>query len=127
MNYLKMSIYWIEYSINNRKDQEFIAPGVLKGDGAKRSTKEEMYCNCVKFSPTGDSWAVASSQGLIIYSLDPTLSFDPFDLKEEVTPISIKYALAGEELIAACMNGSIYVWEPKDGDLLIYSLLYSCC
>ena len=81
----------------HRKDQEFIAPGVLKGDGAKRTTKEEMYCNCVKFSPTGDSWAVASSQGLIIYSLDPSLSFDPFDLKEEVTPTSIKYALAGEE------------------------------
>ena len=27
----------------HRKDQEFIAPGVLKGDGAKRTTKEEMY------------------------------------------------------------------------------------
>ena len=33
----------------------------------------------------------------MVYSLDPTLTFDPFDLNEDVTPDSIRYAIAGEE------------------------------
>ena len=35
--------------------------------------------------------------------------------------VSLDWRRDGEELIAACMNGSIYVWEPKDGNFyLIY-------
>lgn len=33
----------------------------------------------------------------MLYSLDPTLAFDPFDLQEDVTPRSVYYALAAEE------------------------------
>ena len=33
----------------------------------------------------------------MLYSLDPTLAFDPFDLQEDVTPRSVHYALAAEE------------------------------
>lgn len=107
-----------------RKDQEFIAPGVLKGDGAKRSTKEEIYCNCVKFSPAGDIWAAATSQGLMIYSLDPTLSFDPFDLKEDVTPDSIKYAIAGEEWSKALIY-SLHLNEEDSIQLVLQSVPFS--
>ncbi|KAM7454198.1 hypothetical protein BLSTO_05046 [Blastocystis sp. subtype 1] len=79
------------------EDDGYAAPGVLKGDGAKRSARDEIYCNAVRFSPTGEMWAAASSQGLMVYSLDPSLAFDPFDLTEDVTPDAIRYALAGEE------------------------------
>ena len=44
-----------------REDDGFAAPGALKGDAAKRSVREEIYCNVVKFSPTGELWAAASS------------------------------------------------------------------
>ena len=82
---------------DDTEEKQFLDPGVLKGDGAKRSLRDEIYCNAVKFSPAGDVWAAASSQGLMVYSLDPTLTFDPFDLNEDVTPDSIRYAIAGEE------------------------------
>lgn len=108
---------WLIY----RNDQEFSAPGVLKGDGAKRTAKEEIYCNCVKFSPAGDIWAAATSQGLVIYSLDPTLSFDPFDLKEDVTPDSIKYALAGEEWSKALIY-SLHLNEEESIRLVLQSV-----
>lgn len=78
-------------------EERFRVPGALKGDGAKRSLREEIYCTAVKFSPAGDAWAAASSQGLLVYALDASLAFDPFDLAEDVTPASIRYALAGEE------------------------------
>lgn len=83
--------------MRRREDDGYAAPGVLKGDGAKRSARDEIYCNAVRFSPTGEMWAAASSQGLMVYSLDPSLAFDPFDLTEDVTPDAIRYALAGEE------------------------------
>ena len=107
-----------------RNDETFIAPGVLKGDGAKRSAKEEIYCNCVKFSPSGDIWAAATSQGLMIYSLDPTLSFDPFDLKEEVTPDSIKYAIAGEEWNKALVY-SLHLNEEDSIKFVLQSVPFS--
>ena len=79
------------------EDPQFLVPGALKGDGAKRSLREEIYCNAVKFAPSGELFAAASSQGLMIFSLDPSLAFDPFDLHEDVTPDAVNYALAGEE------------------------------
>ena len=87
---------------------------MLKGDGAKRSLRDEIYCNAVKFSPSGDAWAAASSQGLMVYTLDPSLTFDPFDLDEDVTPASIRYALAGEEwskalIYALHLNEEAYI------------------
>ena len=79
------------------EDPQFLVPGALKGDGAKRSLREEIYCNAVKFAPSGELFAAASSQGLMIFSLDPSLAFDPFDLHEDVTPDAVNYALAGED------------------------------
>ena len=76
--------------------------------------REEIYCNVVKFSPTGELWAAASIQGLMVYSLDPSLAFDPFDLTEEVTPDAIRYAIAGEEWGKAL----IYALHLNEEDLI---------
>ena len=84
-------------SLTSSDGSSYLVPGALKGDGAKRSLREEIYCSAVKFSPAGDVFAAATSQGLMLYSLDPTLAFDPFDLQEDVTPRSVHYALAAEE------------------------------
>lgn len=45
-------------------------PGVLKGDMASRNFKPEVRVFSVRFSPTGQSWAAATTEGLLIYSLD---------------------------------------------------------
>ncbi|CAG8436665.1 6377_t:CDS:10 [Ambispora gerdemannii] len=64
-------------------------PGTQKGDLSVRKTNPVIRTKSVKFSPTGRSWAAASTEGLIIYSLDETLLFDPFELEIDITPVSV--------------------------------------
>lgn len=45
-------------------------PGVQKGDMASRNFKPEVRVFSVRFSPTAQSWAAASTEGLLIFSLD---------------------------------------------------------
>ncbi len=42
---------------------------------------------------TGRAWAGCSTEGVVIYSLDDTLIFDPFMLEEDITPESIRREL----------------------------------
>lgn len=79
-------------------------PGAQKGDLSKRRYRREARTNCVRFSATGHSWAAASTEGLLIYSLDEGTTFDPFDLTLDLTPDAILETLAkGEHLIALIM------------------------
>ncbi|XP_055921659.1 periodic tryptophan protein 2 homolog [Eupeodes corollae] len=72
-------------------------PGVQKGDMASRSFKPEINVYCVRFSPTGQSWAAACTEGLMVYSLDKGVVFDPFDLSIEVTPKATIESLKDKE------------------------------
>lgn len=45
-------------------------PGVQKGDMASRNFKPEVKVFCVKFSPTGQAFAAACTEGLCVYTLD---------------------------------------------------------
>ncbi|KAJ1871468.1 U3 snoRNP protein, partial [Coemansia sp. RSA 486] len=65
-------------------------PGVKSGDKSNRLLKPEARTRDVKFSPTGRQWAAASTEGLLIYSLDETITFDPYELDEDVTPDTIR-------------------------------------
>jgi periodic tryptophan protein 2 len=76
-------------------------PGARAGDMSKRKYRPEARTKCVRFSPTGRSWAAASTEGLLIYSLDDLLSFDPFDLELEITPSSILSTLAEKHYLKA--------------------------
>lgn len=49
----------------------------------------------------GRAWAAATTEGLMIYSLDSSMVFDPFDLDIEVTPNSTRKALAKGEYSTA--------------------------
>ncbi|KAL2002671.1 hypothetical protein VTN02DRAFT_6206 [Thermoascus thermophilus] len=64
-------------------------PGVKRGDAAARTTRPEVRVSAVAFSPTGRSFCAASTEGLLIYSLDTEFVFDPFDLDIDITPDSI--------------------------------------
>ncbi|WOO81019.1 Periodic tryptophan protein 2 [Vanrija pseudolonga] len=79
-------------------------PGAQKGDLSKRKYKRDARTNCVRFSATGRSWAAASTEGLLLYSLDESTTFDPIDLSLDLTPESTLETLAkGEHLIALVM------------------------
>lgn len=41
---------------------------------------------CLKIAPTGRSWAAATTEGVLMYSIDESLIFDPVDLDVDVTP-----------------------------------------
>ncbi|KAJ3185825.1 hypothetical protein HDU85_001194 [Gaertneriomyces sp. JEL0708] len=76
-------------------------PGVQKGDASLRKTRPAAYTKGVRFSPTGRAWAAASTEGLLIYTLDETLTFDPFDLEIDITPDAILEALAEKSYLRA--------------------------
>ena len=52
---------------------------------------------------TGRSWAATSTEGLLIYSLDHNLVFDPYDLEMEITPSNVKKTLQEEDYSTAVM------------------------
>ncbi|EEB95291.1 hypothetical protein MPER_05758, partial [Moniliophthora perniciosa FA553] len=47
------------------------------------------------------AWAAASTEGLLIYSLDETVTFDPFDLTIDLTPESVLEVLSDGEYLKA--------------------------
>ncbi|RWV99034.1 hypothetical protein GW17_00038086 [Ensete ventricosum] len=48
---------------------------------------------CLKIAPTGRSWAAATTEGVLIYSIDESFVFDPTDLDVDVTPAAVDEAL----------------------------------
>ncbi|KAI0472163.1 WD40-repeat-containing domain protein [Xylariaceae sp. FL0804] len=64
-------------------------PGSKRGgDPSARKKLPEVKVTGVGFSAAGTSFCAASTEGLLIYSLDDDLQFDPFDLNMEITPAS---------------------------------------
>jgi periodic tryptophan protein 2 len=47
----------------------------------------------ILFSPTGRSWSLLTPEGILIYSLDASLLFDPFDLTPDLSAESVRSAL----------------------------------
>lgn len=88
-----------ESDLEDRMD--YSLPGATRGDMSKRRYRQEARTKCVRFSPTGRSWAAASTEGLLIYSLDDSAAFDPFDLDIDVTPQSLLTVLAKREFLKA--------------------------
>ncbi|XP_004602545.1 periodic tryptophan protein 2 homolog [Sorex araneus] len=68
-------------------------PGVKKGDMSSRHFKPEIRVTSLRFSPTGHCWAATTTEGLLIYSLDTQLLFDPYQLDTSVTPARVRAAL----------------------------------
>ncbi|THH13422.1 hypothetical protein EW146_g6791 [Bondarzewia mesenterica] len=76
-------------------------PGAQRGDLSKRRYKQEARTRCIRFAPTGRAWAAASTEGLLIYSVDDALAFDPFDLTMELTPQSVLATLQARSYLQA--------------------------
>ncbi|XP_030758339.1 periodic tryptophan protein 2 homolog [Sitophilus oryzae] len=108
-------------------------PGVRKGDMASRIIKPEVRVFSLQFSPTGEQWAAATTEGLLIYSLTAGLIFDPWDLQLGITPMAVKNAIKEEDFsnaltMAIKINEANIIQEViesipiKDVELLISNL-----
>lgn len=76
-------------------------PGTNRGDLSARKTRPEVRVPAVAFAPTGRAFCAASTEGLLLYSLDATIQFDPFDLDITITPETISSTLAAQDLVKA--------------------------
>lgn len=52
---------------------------------------------CLRIAPTGRSWAAATTEGVLIYSIDESFIFDPTDLDMDVTPEAVDLALSEDQ------------------------------
>ncbi|KAI9828417.1 MAG: hypothetical protein M1832_002845 [Thelocarpon impressellum] len=79
-------------------------PGTKRGDPSLRKQRPEVRVTGVAFSPSNAAFCAASTEGLLVYSLDPGVAFDPIDLSVDITPASTLAALSrGEYLMAVLM------------------------
>lgn len=73
-------------------------PGSTRGgDPSARKKMPEVRVTGVGFAPTGRSFCAASTEGLLIYSLDTTPLFDPIDLDLAITPASTLHVLTADK------------------------------
>ncbi|XP_060576398.1 periodic tryptophan protein 2 homolog [Ruditapes philippinarum] len=89
--------------VDSEEGKDLSLPGVKKGDMSSRHWKPEVRVSSVRFSPTGRAWAATTTEGLLMYSLDSNLVFDPFDLDIDITPSNVKKTLAKGEHSTALM------------------------
>eukprot|EP01133_Synstelium_polycarpum_P003452 gene3452-3926_t len=89
-----------DFADDEDRNKEFL-PGAQRGDLSKRSTKKKAKTHGIAVSPTGRAWAATTTDGLMIYSLDETLFFDPTDLSMDISPKSIRQTLADEDYLRA--------------------------
>ncbi|KAK2763079.1 hypothetical protein FQN54_009712 [Arachnomyces sp. PD_36] len=99
-------------------------PGVRRGDAAARTTRPEVRVTAVAFAPTGRSFCACSTEGLLIYSLDTTLVFDPFDLDISITPASILATLEASKSTSTTTTSSTNE-EPTDNPSFLKALIMS--
>lgn len=77
-----------DYEEEKRRAAESL-PGVTSRREIRRA-----QTRCIRFSPTGRTWAAMTSEGLMVYSADLhwTSDFDPMALEVEVTEESVRQA-----------------------------------
>ncbi|CAD6593521.1 MAG: hypothetical protein ASARMPRED_007625 [Alectoria sarmentosa] len=78
-------------------------PGATRGDLSVRRTQPEVRVPAVAFSPTGRAFCAASTEGLLVYSLDHALQFDPFDLDINITPALTLQAIKEKDFLLALL------------------------
>ena len=76
-------------------------PGATRGDASARRTRPEVRVPAVAFSPTGRQFCAASTEGLLLYSLDNIFQFDPFDLDIDITPATTMAAIKAQDYLRA--------------------------
>ena len=76
-------------------------PGARRGDKSTRRQKLDVRVPAIAFSPTGTGFCAASTEGLLVYSLDNAQQFDPFELDINITPTSTLESIAKRDYLRA--------------------------
>lgn len=76
-------------------------PGSSRGDLSRRKARPGVRVTAVGFAPTGRAFCAASTEGLLVYSIDHALQFDPFDLDITITPASTLEVLGRRDYLRA--------------------------
>ncbi|KAJ3109064.1 hypothetical protein HDU97_009182 [Phlyctochytrium planicorne] len=97
-------------------------PGVRNGDMSLRKSNLQVLTKGVRFSPNGRTWAAASTEGLLIYSLDDAIMFDPYDLQIDITPESIQEALVESKDYLKALVMAFRLGEKQFIDLVYLSI-----
>lgn len=86
-------------NVENRLDRTL--PGATRSTASYMIGRPEIRVPAVAFSPAGNAFCAATTEGLLIYSLDNVLQFDPFDLDIMVTPSTTLQTLAEHDYVRA--------------------------
>lgn len=98
INRRKMTEFGNMALVEDRSDGTAVKlPGTKARDMSSRTIKLEVRVSGLRFSPTGRSFSAVTTEGLLIYSLDRHLVFDPFLLETKITPQSIRKDLRAHE------------------------------
>jgi len=112
------SFQGMDETINRRKMTEFgnlatiedrTAGTSLKLAGSKvtdkssRTLQLQVRVSQLQFAPTGRSFTAVTTEGLLVYSLDRQLVFDPVDLAISITPQRVRRELEKTNFSAALM------------------------
>ncbi|NXE37901.1 PWP2 protein, partial [Ptilorrhoa leucosticta] len=86
--------FWYNISLSHRalEDYRYSSVSILE--------QSSLLLNIV-ISLLGRSWAATTTEGLLLYSLDSGLIFDPFELDIDVTPSNIHKTLSQKEYTMA--------------------------
>ncbi|CDR43671.1 CYFA0S12e03070g1_1 [Cyberlindnera fabianii] len=77
-------------------------PGSKRGgDPSLRSTRPEVRVTHIQFSPTASAFAAAATEGVLIFSVDDRVVFDPFDLDMDVTTETTLETLKKKDYLTA--------------------------
>jgi periodic tryptophan protein 2 len=74
-------------------------PGAKRADTGARKVRLAIATKQVRFSPDARSWAAATTEGMLVYTLDDAAAFDPCELDIEVTAEGVAVAIAGREFL----------------------------
>lgn len=80
-------------------------PGIAKGDASLRSIRPSIKVTSIKFNPTTSSFAAGSTEGLLVYSIDNEIVFDPFELDIDITRKLIIQTLEEKEYLKSLIMG----------------------
>ncbi|KAH9625045.1 hypothetical protein KSS87_020798, partial [Heliosperma pusillum] len=71
-------------------------PGAMANKG-----RPIIRTKCLRIAPTGRSFSAATTEGVLVYSVDESIVFDPTDLDIDVTPEAVDAALNLDQPIRA--------------------------
>jgi len=100
--------------IDMEETDQLQLPGVRNGDMSKRAFRPEISVAAVRFSPTGEEWAAVTTEGLLLYSFNSSVTFDPFHLDVDVTPKNIRQ----QKLKKEWMKAIVMSFRLNDNDIL---------